>query len=241
MKSTKQRRSRAWFVVAAASLFVAVPMASGFELTEGAVMTETSQSEMSPDQALERLREGNARFVAGQQTPSDLRAEVRATATGQHPFGVVLSCLDSRVPVETVFDQGIGDLFVGRVAGNIVDDQMLGSIEFATAAAGSKLVVVMGHTACGAVKGACDNVDLGHINALVEAIRPSVEAETPEGETCNSSDSELVNRVSAHNVTRTIDEIRERSEILRELEASGQIRIVGAIYSLETGQVDFMD
>lgn len=210
-------------------------------LTDGAVMTQDAQQSMSPDQALERLREGNARYVAGSLTQQDLRAEVAATATGQYPYAIVLSCLDSRVPVETVFDQGIGDLFVGRVAGNVIDDHMLGSMEFGAAVAGSRLIVVMGHTACGAVKGACDAVDVGHIADLVETIQPSVAAVVPEGETCDSSNDEHVNGVVEHNVVRTVQEIRESSEILSGLEADGTIRIVGAMYDLSTGEVTFHD
>ena len=152
---------------------------------------------------VERAGIDNARFVAGAQTHSDLRAEVAATAGGQFPTAFVLSCVDSRVPVETVFDQGIGDVFVGRVAGNVIDDQMLGSIEFATAVAGTPLIVVMGHTACGAVKGACDSVELGHVTALVKAIEPSVKAVAPEG--ASSKNIEQVNAVVEHNAKRTAD------------------------------------
>jgi carbonic anhydrase len=157
------------------------------------------------------------------------------------PAAFVLSCVDSRVPVETVFDQGIGDVFVGRVAGNIIDDQMLGSMEFATAVAGAPLILVMGHTACGAVKGACDNVDVGHVTALVRTIQPSVEAVTPEGESCSSSNSELVDAVATHNVSRTVEDIRTRSEIIRDLEARGEVRLVGAMYDLSTGVVTFIE
>lgn len=205
------------------------------------VMTPETQQAMSPEQALQRLRAGNDRYVAGELTYSDPRPSIQATAAGQYPFAAVLSCLDSRVPVELVFDQGIGDIFVGRVAGNIVNEQMLGSFEFATSVAGAKLVVVMGHTSCGAVQGACEGVDLGNLTSFVEAIEPSVDAVTPPGETCEASNSDLVNRVATHNVKRTIDEMRERSEILRTLEEQGAIAIVGAMYEVETGQVVFMD
>lgn len=210
-------------------------------MTVGAVVDQAAQQAMTPDEALQRLVDGNARFVAGTLTQQDVRAEVAATASGQFPHSIVLSCLDSRIPVETVFDAGIGDMFVGRVAGNIVDDQMLGSMEFGAAAAGSKLIVVMGHTACGAVKGACDDVELGHITDLVEEIQPSVEAVVPDGETCDSSNHEHVTGVATHNVGRTIERIRAESEILRNLEAEGTIRIVGAMYDLSTGVVTFLD
>ncbi len=210
-------------------------------LSEDAVITQSTQKEMTPEDALARLRAGNTRFISGATTQSDLRAEVRATALGQYPAAFVLSCVDSRVPVETVFDQGIGDIFVGRVAGNIVDDQMLGSMEFATAVAGSPLVVVLGHTSCGAVKGACDAVDIGLITALVEAIQPSVEAVTPDGDACSSSNKKLVNEIAEHNVNRVIAEIRQRSKVLSELEAQGKVGIVGAMYDLANGEVRFLE
>ncbi len=231
---------RTGFAAALVSL-AASPALANPELSTGAVMTPEAQSSMTPDQALDRLRAGNERYVAGVLTQQDVRAEVAATASGQYPFAIVLSCLDSRVPVEQAFDQGIGDLFVGRVAGNVVDDHMLGSMEFGAAVAGARLVVVMGHTACGAVKGACDAVDVGHIGDLVETIAPSVAAVTPEGETCDSSNAELVDDVAEHTVGRTVQEIRERSEILSGLEAEGTIRIVGAMYDLSTGRVTFHD
>lgn len=208
-------------------------------LTPGAVMTAESQTALTPQEAWQRLMDGNARFVAGAQTHSDLRAEVAATAGGQFPTAFVLSCVDSRVPVETVFDQGIGDVFVGRVAGNVIDDQMLGSIEFATAVAGTPLVVVMGHTACGAVKGACDGVDLGHVTALVKAIEPSVKAVAPDG--ASSKNIEQVNAVVEHNAKRTAELVREKSKIVRELEESGDVMIVAAVYDLHTGAVTVLD
>jgi carbonic anhydrase len=184
-------------------LMLAAPSVSAQSMTTGAVMDQASQAAITPDQALQHLRHGNERFVAGALTQQDIRAEVAATADGQYPHTFVLSCLDSRVPVEMVFDAGIGDMFVGRVAGNIVDEHMLGSMEFGVAATGSKLIVVMGHSSCGAVKGACDGVDLGHITRLVESIQPSVEAATPPGESCDSSKHEHVQAVVDHNIDRT--------------------------------------
>lgn len=235
----RNKFSHCLLLVAVGSLVSSAVSAS--PLSPGAVVDQPAQSAMTPDAALERLRAGNERFRLGLQTPSDLLAEVAATAGGQYPAAFVLSCVDSRVPVETVFDQGIGDVFVGRVAGNIIDDQMLGSMEFATAVAGAPLILVMGHTACGAVKGACDNVDVGHVTALVRTIQPSVEAVTPEGESCSSSNSELVDAVATHNVSRTIEDIRTRSEIIRDLEARGEVRLVGAMYDLSTGVVTFIE
>ncbi len=199
-----------------------------------------AQAALTPDAALQRLVDGNARFVGGDSTHRDLNLQVQQTAAGQHPAAIVLSCVDSRIPTERVFDQGIGDIFNARVAGNFVNDDMLGSMEFATKVAGAKLVVVMGHTSCGAVKGACDAVDLGHVNSLVKAIQPSVAAVTPEGQKCSSKDATLVDEVATHNVKRTLDEIRARSAILADLERSGAIKMVGAMYDVATGKVSFM-
>ncbi|QDG53051.1 carbonic anhydrase [Persicimonas caeni] len=205
------------------------------------VMTKESQTAMTPDQALQKLKEGNARYVKGEMTNRDLGAQVQATAAGQYPFAVVLGCVDSRVPHELVFDQGVGDIFSARVAGNFETEDMLGSMEFATKVAGSKVVVVMGHTSCGAVKGSCDNVQLGHISSLVEEIKPAVEDVTPEGETCSSDNTELVNKIAHRNVELTVEDVRERSEILAEMEKAGDIKIVGAMYDISTGKVEFFE
>lgn len=200
-------------------------------------LTKEVRDNMTPDGVLKALKSGNERFL--NQTPEhrDLMAQIKDTASGQNPAAVVLSCIDSRIPTEIVLDQGIGDIFNARVAGNIVNAEILGSMEFATAVAGAKLVVVMGHTACGAVKGACDNVELGNVTSLVTAIQPSVKSVA--GESCASSDSKLVDSVAEHNVTRTISEIRERSEILANLEKEGKIQIVGAMYDVGSGKVTF--
>jgi carbonic anhydrase len=203
------------------------------------VMTQEIQAALTPEQALQTLKDGNERFVSGERINRDLVAQVDATAGGQYPFAVVLGCVDSRVPAELVFDLGVGDVFNARVAGNFVNDDILGSMEFATKVSGAKLIVVMGHTACGAVKGSCENVQLGNISSLVNEIRPSVEAVTPEGETCSAGNIELVDSIAAHNVDRTIAKIRERSEIIAELEQEGSVKIVGAMYDLETGKVKF--
>ncbi len=199
-----------------------------------------AQSALTPDAALQRLVDGNARFVGGDSTHRDLNLQVKQTASGQHPAAIVLSCVDSRIPTERVFDQGVGDIFNARVAGNFVNDDMLGSMEFATKVAGAKLVVVTGHSACGAVKGACDAVELGHVSSLVKAIQPSVQAVTPAGQTCSSKNASLVDEVATHNVQRTIGDIRQRSAILADLERDGAIKIVGAMYDVATGKVTFM-
>ncbi|TXD38644.1 carbonic anhydrase [Lujinxingia vulgaris] len=204
-------------------------------------MTAARQTAMSPDEALQKLKDGNARFVRGEELNRDYSAQVEATAEGQYPFAMVLGCVDSRAPAELLFDVGFGDIFKARVAGNFVNDDVPGSIEFATRVAGAPLILVMGHTSCGAVKGACENVQLGHVSSLVNEIRPSVEAVTPEGETCSASNAELVDKVAAHNVDRTIAEIRNESAIIAELEAAGEVKIVGAMYDISTGVVQFYE
>ncbi len=201
------------------------------------VVTQVEQQAMTLDESLERLREGNRRFAEGRPLPRDLPAQVKEASAGQYPFAVVLSCLDSRIPVEHVFDQGIGDVFTARVAGNVVNPDILGSMEFATKVAGAKVIVVVGHDRCGAMKGACDNVQLGNLTALVASIQPSVTAVA--GPACNSKDAALIDRIAENNVERTIAQIREKSPVLRELEAQGQLKIVGAMYDLDSGNVQF--
>ena len=199
-----------------------------------------AQAAMTPDSALAALADGNRRFVAGDSLRRDYRRQVAATSHGQHPFAAVLSCVDSRSAPEIVFDQGIGDVFVGRVAGNVVDDLMLGSLEFATSVAGAKLVVVMGHTECGAVKAACDGVEMGHIGELVEEIAPAVDAvTTPPGADRSSKNHDFVLAVTRQNVQMQVNEILRKSEILRDLAAKGAIRIVPAMHDLATGEVTF--
>lgn len=212
---------------------------------EGRVLTKDTQQSLTPDQVIEELRAGNERFVRGSMIKRDYLAQVEATASGQYPKAAVLSCVDSRVPVELVFDQGIGDIFVGRVAGNVEDDILMGSLEFATGVAGSKLIVILGHTECGAVKGTIDReavADLGFdkLNALIEVIDPAVDASLNEGEERSSSNHELVERAIRKNVTLTIDRIRERSPTLRTMEEQGTIRMVGAIYNISTGTITWL-
>jgi len=200
-----------------------------------------AQATLTPDQALQLLKEGNARFVAGESIRRDLIAQQKATSTGQHPFAVVLSCLDSRSAPEVVFDQGVGDIFVGRVAGNVVDTNLLGSFEFATAAAGSKLIVVMGHTACGAVKGACDGVELGNLTALLDEIEPAVDAvSTPIGTDRSAANVEFVNDVVEANVRMQVNELLRRSDVVREMAEAGQVKVVGAVHDISTGEVTFL-
>jgi carbonic anhydrase len=199
-----------------------------------------AQQATSPDAALAALVEGNRRFVAGEGLRRDLRLQASATSHGQYPFAAVLSCLDSRSAPEIVFDQGIGDIFVGRVAGNVVDELMLGSLEFATVVAGAKLIVVMGHTECGAVKAACDGVEVGHITAIVNEIVPAVDASsTAPGTDRSSKNHDFVLEVTRQNARMQVNEILRRSPILRELADDGRIRIVAALHDLATGEVTF--
>ncbi len=196
-----------------------------------------SQAAITPDAALTLLVDGNARFVAGTPARRDYSAQIRATATAQYPFAVVLGCIDSRVPIETVFDQGIGDIFAARVAGNIVNTELLGSMEFACQLAGAKLVVVLGHTSCGAVKGAISSARLGNLTQLVQKIEPAVE--TVEGER-DVDNAVYVDEVAQENVGMVIAEIRQESSVLAAMEEAREIRIVGAMYDVSTGVVRFI-
>ena len=204
--------------------------------------TKETQLEMSPEKALATLKEGNVRFQKNEKAPRDLMEQVKDTSTGQYPFATILSCIDSRVSAELVFDQGVGDIFSVRIAGNFVNEDILGSMEFACKLAGTKLVVVLGHTACGAVKGACDHARLGNLSALIQKIEPAVEAvtEPTDASQRNSGNIQFVNDVAVKNVNMTIDNIREESPVLAELEAEGAIKIVGAMYDINNGSVTFL-
>ena len=203
--------------------------------------TKETQAQMTPDSSLEELKKGNKRFVEKQQLSRNLMQQVSETSTGQFPFATVLSCIDSRVSSELIFDQGIGDIFSVRIAGNFVNEDILGSMEFACKLAGTKLVVVLGHTACGAVKGACDHARLGNLTALINKIEPSVAAvEEPQDESMrNPSNIDFVNTVAEKNVEMTIAEIRSASPVLAEMEQQGEIKIVGGMYDIQTGLVHF--
>ena len=202
---------------------------------------QEAQQALTPDQAIDILKAGNERFVSGESYDRDLIDQQKDTAGGQFPFAVVLSCLDSRSAPEVVFDQGVGDLFVGRVAGNVVDTNLLGSFEFATAAAGSKLIVVMGHTACGAVKGACDGVEVGNLTALLDEIEPAIDAvQTPAGTDRSSANTEFVNQVVHTNVRMQVNELLRRSDVIRGMVEAGEVKVVGAVHDLATGEVTFL-
>lgn len=195
----------------------------------------------TPDEALEHLQAGNDRFIKGETIGHDYLSGVKATATGQKPFAAVISCLDSRVPPEIVFDQGIGDVFVGRIAGNYVDTDLLGSLEFATAVVGAKLIVVLGHTDCGAIKGACDGVQLGSLTHTLSNLSPAIYAVPGFEGSRTSGNSEFVSAVTHANVDLTVQSIGERSQAIADLVAAGDLKIVGAIYDVATGRVTFTD
>ena len=199
------------------------------------------QSNLTPNGVLEDLIEGNKRFINNNLQSADYNALVKDTISGQFPKAVVLSCIDSRVPVEQVFDQTIGDIFVARVAGNFENTDILGSLEYSCAVAGSKLVLVLGHESCGAVKAACDGVELGNITAMLDNIIPAVkEAALDFDDDVNSSNKDFVAKTVEHNVRLTIERIREKSKILSEMEIDGDIEIVGGVYSLQTGKVTIL-
>jgi carbonic anhydrase len=206
-----------------------------------AVQTKELQAAMTPQQALAELREGNARFVAGMSRVRNLPAQVKATAAGQYPFAVVLSCLDSRQPIEIVLDQGIGDIFSARVAGNVLDGDILGSMEFACKVSGAKLIAVIGHSNCGAIKGAVDDVQLGNLTGLLTKIKPAMDAVPDDGQPRTSKNYAFVNAVAEANVRLVMKEIREHSPILREMLDRGEIGLVGGMYDLSTGKVQFFD
>ena len=202
--------------------------------------TKATQDQMTPLSALNELVAGNERFIQKKQLDRDLMQQVAETSTGQFPFATVLSCIDSRVSSELIFDQGIGDIFSVRIAGNFVNEDILGSMEFACKLAGTKLILVLGHTACGAVKGACDHARLGNLTALINKIEPAVAAvkEPAEESMRTSSNSTFVNEVAAMNVKMTIEAIRGQSEVLKEMEEAGEIKIMGGMYHIDTGRVE---
>ena len=202
-------------------------------------LTKEERDKLTPAEIIKQMKAGNERFRSGRPQHRDLMLEAKATAKGQYPAAIVFGCVDSRVPAEVVLDYGIGDIFSGRVAGNIADEDIMGSMEFACKAAGAKVVLVMGHTACGAIKGAIDDVKLGNLTALLAKIRPAVEATQYSGER-TAKNYAFVDAVARKNVELTIAKIRDQSPVLRELESSGTIKIAGSMYNLETGVVDFL-
>ncbi|MDR4951028.1 carbonic anhydrase family protein [Chryseobacterium sp. ES2] len=204
------------------------------------VMTKEQQNKLTGEEVLKDFIEGNKRFQDGTITMRDHTRQTRMLVTGQYPKAVVISCLDSRVPVEDIFDQGLGDVFVGRVAGNFVDEDLLGSIEFACKVAGAKLVLVMGHQHCGAIKGAIDDVKLGNITAMLSKIKPAVNISQNYTGKKSSQNDDFVKFVSENNVRIALRDIRTRSPILKEMEDKGQIKIMGAFYRITDGTLEFI-
>lgn len=207
------------------------------ELTQ----TGESQKALSPVDAINVLKEGNQRFTEGNVLSRDLKGQIKQTATGQYPFAAIVSCIDSRIPTEIIFDQGVGDIFNARVAGNFVNVDILGSLEFACKLAGSKLIVIMGHTSCGAVKGACDHAKLGNLTAMLEKINPALDqVTTDDGVDRSSKNLEFVNQVAVQNVQLNIERLKDESPVLNEMITSGEIQVVGAMYDVKTGSVSFI-
>lgn len=204
------------------------------------VLTKAEQDALTPDMVIQSLKEGNERFQRNDLTARDHSAQVRQSVKAQYPKAIVLSCVDSRVPVEDVFDRGIGDIFVARVAGNFVNEDILGSMEFACKVSGSKLILVMGHEHCGAVKSAIDDVKLGNITPMLAKIKPAVEVVDYDGER-TSKNQAFVHKVSESNVRNTIAKIRSESPILKEMEDNGEIKIVGALYDMDNGKVNILN
>lgn len=198
------------------------------------------QESLTPDLIIEILKKGNERFVNNIKARRNLLEQVNETSTGQFPFAVILSCIDSRTSAELIFDQGLGDIFSIRIAGNILNDDILGSMEFACKIAGSKLIVVLGHTNCAPIIGACDDIKLGHLTNLVNKIKPSIEIETATETDRNGKNIKFVKNVTVNNVKLTVNGIRQRSPILSEMEVQKKIKIIGGIYDVETGIVNFL-
>jgi len=198
-----------------------------------------TQDEMTPDRALTVLKEGNSRFVNKTMTNRNLMEQVDKTSTGQYPYATILGCIDSRVPAEQVFDVGIGDIFNVRIAGNFVNEDILGSMEFATKLAGTKVIVVLGHTMCGAIKGACDNAKLGNLTGMLSKLMPAVEAVPSELGEASSANTPYVLKAGEINVHQTVDNIRKMSPVIADMESNGELKIVGAMYDIATGKVEF--
>ncbi|MEP1469519.1 MAG: carbonic anhydrase family protein [Halieaceae bacterium] len=228
------------------TLFTVILISSAAQATSDTarverVLSAEEQAALTPEQVLTTLKQGNTRFVSGTVTSRDHSALVRSAAEGQFPKAVVLSCLDSRIPVEDVFDRGIGDIFVARVAGNFENTDILGSMEFATLISGAKIILVMGHSDCGAIKAAIDGAELGNITAMLENIQPAIDTlSSYKGERTSAND-EFVHMVTERNVQLSIEDIRERSPIVADLEKKGEVKIVGALYDMGTGKVNFID
>ncbi|HXB11550.1 MAG TPA: carbonic anhydrase family protein [Bacteroidia bacterium] len=203
--------------------------------------TKATQDKLTPEMALDILKEGNERFVNNIKTHRNLLQQVNETSSGQFPFAAILSCIDSRTSAELIFDQGLGDIFSIRIAGNILNEDILGSMEFACKIAGSKLVVVLGHSKCGAIEGACNNIELGNITTLLNKIKPAIELEKETITERTGKNLPFVQNVTKNNVFITVQKVREQSPILKEMEEKNQIKIIGGLHDLETGKVIFYE
>ncbi|QMU27879.1 carbonic anhydrase family protein [Adhaeribacter radiodurans] len=203
--------------------------------------TKESQSNLTPDEVLRILKEGNLRFINNLKANRNLLQQVNETSEGQFPFAAILSCIDSRTSAELIFDNGLGDIFSIRIAGNILNEDILGSMEFACRVAGSKLILVLGHTRCGAITGACNHIEMGHLTTLLKKIEPAIELETQTTSNRTGANEAFVQNVTNNNIFLTINRIRKESSILAELEQAGQIKIVGGLYDVETGKVIFYE
>jgi len=206
-------------------------------------LTAEAQSKITPETAIQLLKKGNLRFLEGIRQKREFATQIAETASGQYPFACILGCIDSRVPIRLIFDQGIGDVFGATVAGNIVNEDILGSLEFGCKIAGAKLVVVLGHTSCGAVKGACDKAELGNLTSLLAKINPAIQnvKEPTDPTQRTSQNSSFVDAVALENIKLTVQNIKTYSNVLRDMEERGAIKIIGAIYNVENGEVSFLD
>ena len=204
-------------------------------------LTKELRDKITPLQAIDILKAGNKRFVDNLKVNRNLLQQVNETSEGQHPFAVILSCIDSRTSAELIFDQGLGDVFSVRVAGNIQNADILGSMEFSCKVAGAKIAVVLGHTRCGAVKGACDHVEMGNLTTLLHKLKPALEAERSVTSNRNSGNAEFVEKVATLNVHVTVEQVLKNSPILKEMIEKGEIALIGGMYDVETGLVDFYD
>lgn len=235
---TKAKGRRAWLKAGTGAVLMA-GIGLRTEDVQAAALSQAQRDALTPDKVIEMMKKGNQRFRAGKVQTHDYLAQKRASASGQYPAAVILSCIDSRAPAEILLDMGIGDTFNARIAGNIANKDLMGSLEFACAAAGAKVVLVMGHTSCGAIRGAIDNVQLGNLTGLLDTIKPAIASTSYTGERSGKNPA-FVDAVARSNVQLTIDTLRSGSPILSDLEKKGQIKIVGSMYDLSNGVVTFL-
>ena len=231
---------RSWLKTACGALGFAGPVfGAQSAATRDSALTKEQRDRLTPDDVIAEMKLGNQRFREGKAHPHDYRAQKRSSAQGQYPSAIVLGCIDSRAPAEIILDTGIGDTFNARIAGNVVNDDVLGSMEFACAVAGAKAILVLGHTACGAIKGAIDDVEMGNLTGLLARVKPAITATTYEGEK-SSKNPAYVDAVARANILHAAGMIRQRSKILADLENKGSLKVAGAMYDLATGQVTFL-